>query len=204
MYHVYHIQHPSDKLDLSLGYIGVTKKNPKRRFWEHSNGKKTIISKAIKSHALTDESLSILFTFESKEEAYAKELELRPLEKMGWNQAPGGLGGDRGPDSDETRLKKSLAHRGENNHFYGKTHTLETRKKIRENLLSKDSVWRTKNASNAGKANIGKPKKNKEAYKLVANSRPKFTCEYCNKTGQYNSMIAHHGTNCKMYIKTKT
>ena len=119
---------------------------------------------------------------------------------MGWNQAPGGLGGSRGPISPETRLKRRLSSLGEKNHFYGKTHSNETRNIISQALLAKEKEWRIVNAAKAGKANIGKVRSDvsKLNYQKSAKNRPKFNCPYCNKSGQYNSMIAWHGENCKM------
>jgi len=45
-----------------------------------------ILYRAIKKGAVQD----ILYSFESKEEAYAKEIELRPHERIGYNIIPGG------------------------------------------------------------------------------------------------------------------
>lgn len=88
---------------------------------------------------------------------------------------------------------------GDKNHFYGKHHSQHTRTKISKTLMSIDKSWRIENSKNAGKGNLGK-KKNPETiknFKKAALSRPKFTCPHCNKIGQFNSMIAYHGDNCK-------
>lgn len=199
-YYVYHIPHPEHQFNLSLGYIGVTNKTPKRRFAEHVKGSRSIVSKAIKSYGITD--VVTIASFDSAMEAYRMEMILRPFEKIGWNQAPGGIGGSRGPISDETRVKRRLNSLGEKNNFYGKTHSDDSRVLISNALLRKDQEWRSNNASNAGKANKGKfrTEDSKKNYKQAASLRPKYTCPNCNKVGQYNSMIAWHGINCK--IKT--
>ena len=49
--------------------------------------------------------------------------------KKGYNHTKGG---NSSKDSDETKRRKSEAMRGENNPFYGKQHSKETRKKISE------------------------------------------------------------------------
>lgn len=199
-HYLYHIPHPDDPKNLSLGYVGVTNKTPQRRFREHQSGVRTIISKAICSYKIVESSVVMLACFDSAEAAYLAESKLRPKEMMGWNQAPGGFGGSRGPASFETRLKRKLSSLGEKNHFYGKTHSDETRNVISQSLLTKDKEWRVTNASKAGKANLGKVRTEeaKLNYKRSAKNRPKFTCSYCNKIGQYNSMIAWHGEKCKM------
>jgi predicted GIY-YIG superfamily endonuclease len=200
IHYLYHIPHPDNPKDLSLGYIGVTKKTPQRRFREHQSGVRTIVSKAINSYKIDESCVILLERFDSAEAAYLEESKLRPKEMMGWNQAPGGFGGSRGPVSPETRLKRRLSSLGEKNHFYGKSHSEETRNTISKSLLTKDKNWRVANAAKAGKANVGKVRteESKLNYKSTAQNRPKFTCSYCNKTGQYNSMIAWHGEKCKM------
>jgi len=197
MIYLYHIPHPEHTSDLLLGYIGVSK-NPRKRFRDHLNPKaKTIVHKAIKSYGITEDQLKILFEFEEDKEAFEKEAELRPEAFMGWNQAPGGQGGNLGPCSEETRQKRR-SHTGEKNGFFGKKHSEKTRDHISKVLMSKDAEWRRDVASKAGKGNVGKKRTSEsiENYKNVANNRPRYTCEHCSKTGQYNAMIAHHGDNC--------
>jgi len=132
-------------------------------------------------------------------DAYDKEKELRPVAQIGWNIAPGGIGGYRGPMTEETREKRRQSALGEKNGFFGKTHDKETRDHISNVLMNKSKEWRSENSSNAGKANLGKVRTDeaRENYKTAASNRPVFTCEHCGKTGQYNSMIAYHGDKCK-------
>lgn len=199
MYYVYHI---SLSNIINEGYIGVTK-NLESRFYNHLDSK-YVVGLAIRKYDLTITSMKVLFEFETPEEAYAKENELRPNANIGWNIAPGGLGGAR-PYKESTRLLMSEKMSGENNPYYGKTHSSNIRNKISEKLLEKSSEWRTECASNAGKANKGKIRndESKQKYTNVASNRPKYECPHCGKIGQYNSMISYHGNNCKL-LKNKT
>lgn len=201
MYSVYHIPNPNHPDNLSLGYIGVTSRNPEERFLEHLSGN-LIVGKAIRKYHIQANDIRVLFEFEDKDEAFGKEKELRPTPKIGWNIGVGGLGGSRGPCSEEAKALMSEKMSGKNNPYYGKSHTDEIRSQISSRLLEKDEEWRKSNASNAGKGNIGKIRspKSKRNYANAANERPKFTCQYCGKIGQYNSMIAYHGDNCKKRI----
>lgn len=198
MYSVYHIPHPKNPNDLSLGYIGVTSRDPKERFQEHQEGS-FIVGKAIRKYQIHPDKIKVLFEFENKDDAFDKEEELRPTIKIGWNIGKGGLGGSRGPCSEKVKALMSEKMSGENNPYYGKTHGEEVRERISLRLLAKDENWRKSNASNAGKGNIGKirSEESKKNYTDAANTRPRLTCVYCGKTGQYNSMIAHHNENCK-------
>ena len=200
MYFVYHIPHPNNPEDLSQGYVGVTV-NPKSRFVDHSKGD-LIVGRAIRKYQISFESLKILHEFDTAEEAFAKEKELRPEIKIGWNIGVGGNGGSRGPQTVEAKLLMSAKMSGENNPYFGKKHDDKIKEKISKALLDKPEEWRKECASKAGKANVGKVRtaESKDKYKNVAASRPKFTCAHCGKTGQYNSMIAHHGENCKKKV----
>jgi len=80
---------------LSDGYIGVTgtkgkNKTPKKRLEEH-NKKGRFCAFGTKDELI----IETLF-HGTDEECFAKEVELRPFERMGWNISPGGLGGDKG------------------------------------------------------------------------------------------------------------
>jgi predicted GIY-YIG superfamily endonuclease len=76
--------------DINDGYIGVTSKTPQKRLEEHNKkGRFCFYGKK--------EDLIIETLFEgSEEECFAKEKELRPSERIGWNIAPGGEGGYKG------------------------------------------------------------------------------------------------------------
>lgn len=198
MFTVYHIPHPENPDDLSLGYIGVTSRCPSERFQEHSEGD-LIVGKAIRKHSIKPSDVKVLFEYENSDSAFNKEKELRPRPKIGWNIGVGGYGGSRGPCSEEVKALMSEKMSGENNPYYGKMHNSEIRERISSKLLQKDKEWRISNASNAGKGNVGKirTEESKKNYSKVASSRPKYECVHCGKIGQHNSMIAYHGDNCK-------
>ena len=197
MHFVYHIPHPNSPDDLSLGYIGVTM-NLMSRFKNHM-GSNLIVGNAIRKYQITFDAVKILHVFDTAEEAYAKEKELRPDIKIGWNIGVGGCGGSRGPWTDEIKMLMSNKMSGENNPYFGKKHNEQIRDKISESLMNKPEEWRKECASKAGRANTGKIRttESKEKYKAVASLRPKYECPHCGKVGQYNSMIAYHGDNCK-------
>lgn len=200
MFFVYHIPHPEEPKDINRGYVGVTG-DVVKRFKQHS-GSKLIVGKAIRKYKLSISEVVILFEFSNSQEAYAKEFELRPKIKMGWNIGVGGFGGSRGPTSPHVKKIMSEKMSGESNPYFGQKHSNEIRSKISLGLMERDEEWRKDNASNAGKANLGKTRtdESKERYKSSASLRPKFECPHCGKVGQYNSMIAYHGDKCKKKI----
>lgn len=72
-------------------YIGVTNK-PERRWKVHCKSEYTV-GKFIRKNSLTYENNMIIIFYGTSDECFAKELELRPLEFMGLNEASGGHGG---------------------------------------------------------------------------------------------------------------
>lgn len=81
--------------DLSDGYIGVTgtngkNKTPTERLNEH-NKKGRFCAYGAKDDLIVETIFS-----GTDEECFAKELALRPKERIGWNISPGGLGGNKG------------------------------------------------------------------------------------------------------------
>jgi hypothetical protein len=111
------------------GYVGVAT-NFQYRMLRHSN--KTIkldshFSKAIKKYGWDCLVKEIVFEGTS-EECFAKEKELRPKFQIGWNEAIGGLGGDRSAFIDYKKRKNkgwNYDKTGSKNPFYGKTHSKE-------------------------------------------------------------------------------
>jgi group I intron endonuclease len=135
------------------GYVGITTRSLSRRWYEHrfvANSCGQLLAKAI--HKYGEQA------FEIKPIASAKTLEnLKEIEKeliaqfntkvpLGYNLTNGGDGvfgfkqseeqkkrnGDlkRGTKaSEETKAKMRIAHSGKNNHFYGKNHTEEAKRK---------------------------------------------------------------------------
>ena len=93
MYYLYQIKYKGTDTLLTEGYIGVTK-NIKKRWRQHRRDADGIRSTA-KVHQLMytegRDKFEIVELFSgTKEEMYAKELELRPVDNVGWNVLPGG------------------------------------------------------------------------------------------------------------------
>jgi hypothetical protein len=81
-------------------------------------------------------------------------------------------------------LKNSLAHKGKNNHFYGKKHTKEALEKI--------------SGSNHYLYIDGRAKKLRKWREEVL-KRDNYTCQVCNKTKKQIKMDCHHIKNKKDY-----
>ena len=126
--------------------------------------------------------------------------------------------------SEQTKEKLRAAHLGERNHFYGKSHSEETKdlqrgannhmfiplevkekrkQRKQENLekswFSKGSEPWNKNRQmdDKYKKNI-KEHSNRELMKEISLARPKVTCPHCNKEGQKNVMLRWHFDNCRL------
>jgi hypothetical protein len=75
----------------------------------------------------------------SKDECYLKEKELRSSFQVGWNEAVGGLGGDRSKFIDyknRVAIGWNYDNSGLNNSFYGKKHTQDSLNKMSKTKCS--------------------------------------------------------------------
>lgn len=114
---------------------------------------------------------------------------------------------------------------GEKNHFYGMTHTEETRKKISESNIGKSKVRTPEHNQKIGFAQKGKkhevvqcPHCKKQGGKItmkqwhfdncklhpngplsVRKSQPMITCPHCGKTGNGPRMKSDHFDRCKKF-----
>jgi hypothetical protein len=77
------------------------------------------------------------------------------------NKTDGGDGPSGAIRSEETKQKMSEARTGENNHFYGKSHTLETRNKLSERFSGENHPMYGKNHSQESRQKISKVHKGK-------------------------------------------
>ncbi len=100
-------------------------------------------------------------------------------------------------DKTKNRISKGRKGKciGEENHFYGKTHSEESKQKIKENHIGMTG----KTHSDKTKKKMSKPKseetklKMKEAFK----KRKKGTCTYCKKQVPLHLLNRWHNDNCK-------
>jgi hypothetical protein len=95
------------------------------------------------------------------------------------------LGKSRGEFSDEWRANMSAAHAGENNHMYGKTHSDDTKEKIRQKALGR--VCSAESVARRSATLVAKGLK-----------RERKICEHCGKDVAVNMYARYHGDNCKM------
>ena len=82
-YYLYHICRSFDKGDLTQGYIGISERHPEQRWKEHRKDKPWY-------NDFDDIIEYIVLETNSKREVYDKEMELRPVQGIGWNKASGG------------------------------------------------------------------------------------------------------------------
>jgi group I intron endonuclease len=132
-------------------YIGQTWQLPKYRFGTNGRGyvECTHLHNAIQKYGWDNFEHTILGTALSQEEADKKEDDFINFynsrdTKLGYNIKSGG---SRGKLSDETKRKLSILNSGENNHFFGKTHTEEVKTKISVNttINHKNGAYVNKN-----------------------------------------------------------
>lgn len=139
MYYIYWIKKKEDSDILSEGYIGYSN-NPKRRFEEHKKSK-TKVGNAIRKH---DENIDlvILYSFDNELKALAKENELRPKKRIGWNIACGGQKPPAIKDNTDVKHKisKSIKQLG-TIPYCEKTHLPESIKKSNDTKKRKKYKW---------------------------------------------------------------
>lgn len=136
-------------------YIGLTCQVPEHR-WNHGNGYKgnPYFYSAIQKYGWDNFDHEVLFNNLTKEEAEQKEIDLISQynsrdKKFGYNVLIGGGLGTLGLKmSKETRKKMSENRRGENNHFYGKSHSEESKLKMSKAKVGK---YRGENNPNFGR-----------------------------------------------------
>ena len=193
-------------------YIGVHKTNDLN---DGYMGSGKIIVSAIEKHGEQNFKKEIIQFFDTYEQALEKEKEVVNdeflLREDVYNIRRGGLGG-----FDYINKNGLWALRdGESNSFYGKKHTVETKKLLAENASKQ---WKGVEKSNEHKRNISNALKGKkftdERRKNISNAckgripsnkgivNEKIICEHCGKSvGGQGNYKRWHGDNCKMKEK---
>lgn len=131
-YSVYKHTAPNGKI-----YIGITCQKPEYR-WQNGLGYRTQsrFYRAIQKYGWDVFQHEIIADGLTREQAEQMEIELIAQYKSnerehGYNMSEGGTGGKTGCTvSDDVRIRLSEKNRGENNPWYGKHHSEETRMKI--------------------------------------------------------------------------
>lgn len=130
---VYWIHKKEHKIETD-GYIGVTSQSAKERWRCHKRDNSCCVhlKNAINKYG---DSLIYEVVYEGTEkECLALEKKYRPIPSIGWNIKQGG--GNSVMHSEESKRKISkkmkVSQIGKGNNFYGKTHSAETKEKIRK------------------------------------------------------------------------
>lgn len=185
----------------NMSYVGQTV-NLKQRLKGHRLGKKQLIDKAIQKHGWENFSVEVL-----EENIPIDMLDEREIFWIAENNCivPNGYNLDSGGGvnriiSDETRAKLSASRTGEKNHFFGKHHTPETKKKISEANTGKkrppisEETRAKKSAAQKGKPAPNKGKHHTEETKKklsIANQGKKRTEETRKKISEVKTGMKH-------------
>ena len=121
-------------------YVGQTCRTFKERMGEHLRHKNTTLGKALAKYGIDNFEYKIIDEAETIEELNEKEIfwieKLNSITPYGYNLCKGGnntLGYNHKEESKEKmRLSKKGTFKGEDNPFFGKKHTHETRQKMRD------------------------------------------------------------------------
>lgn len=152
-------------------YIGITSKNPIKRWGCNGNRYKTqFFYKAIQKYGWDNIEHKILFANLSKKEAEQKEIEL--IKKYKSNQKEYGYnvengGNSNGKHSEETKLKIAKANKGRKPWDYGIGHNETTKHKI--SIANKGKKRSAEAIEKMSKAKLGK-KQSKETIIKIANA----------------------------------
>ena len=149
LYYVYKHTSPNNKV-----YIGITSQMPQRRWKDDGSGYRNNMYfwRAIQKYGWNNFKHEVLYKNLTKEEACKKEKELilyynSTDSKNGYNHSTGGDGGTEG------------IHRyGEDNPFYGKHHTEESKNKIRAKTLGRKDSEETKKKKSAATSGANNPR----------------------------------------------
>lgn len=99
--------------------------------------------------------------------------------------------------SEEAKIKMRISHSGSNNHFYGKTHTEETRLKIRSKRMSAEGKETLKKLHIGMKAS----EKTKKKMSKAAEHRQTLQCPHCGIIQTIQNINRWHFDNCHQPTK---
>jgi hypothetical protein len=176
IYHtIYHTIYQTTNMVTGKTYIGV---HSTKNIHDMYIGSGKLIRKAKKKYGIKNFKKEILYVFDTKEEAYAKEAELVNEDVVNdhntYNLTLGGVGSWR--PSVQAKEKHFL---------WGKKHSTESKKRMSESHSKKT-------LSENHKKNIGKASK-----KLASKIHYKVECPHCGKVGEKIAMHRWHFDNCR-------
>jgi group I intron endonuclease len=170
-------------------YVGVTNDSTKDYL-----GSGKALRLAVRKYGKDKFIRETLFSCDNEPEAYAKEAEIVNADfiqrEETYNIKEGGYGWPGMKHTEETKKKmseKAKKRTGENNTFYGKKHSAESKEKMR---LAKIGVT---------PINKGVPwsKDIKKKMSESAKNRPVVECPHCHKTCQINMAKRWHFDKCR-------
>ena len=191
-------------------YIGVHKTN---KINDSYYGSGIIIKEAIKKYGKENFKKEILFTFDNKDEAYAKEKELvneiTLKDPLIYNVQIGGI-----PTIDWTVGRKHLFSKnmsGINHPHFGKSHSEETKNKIKKSCTGRkhsqetiEKIVSTRKTNKKPNPRKGIPLTEEDKLKksIAAKNRVKIECPHCHKSTDPGNAKQHHFDNCKLKLST--
>lgn len=145
-------------------YIGQTIRTIEERISEHRRHKETIMGRAFRKYGFDNFSIEVIDIAESMEELNEKETfyikKFNSLHPNGYNLCYGGNNTKGYRHKEESKLKMSLnrgRYFGEDNPFFNRKHTIETRNKMKEKF--KDNEFYQKRCEHLDKVRSIKTRK---------------------------------------------
>ena len=209
-------------------YIGKTIQPLEQRISRHINGKGAYFHSAIKKYGINSFVFSVIDSAETDIELCKKEIywikNMKSRQPYGYNLTDGGDGTVGRIQSDETKNKISMAHKGKTNkrlaewnkkNWKGKHHSEEIKKKIGEGNLGKrmslearmklSEKAKTRILSEITKAKIsrslmGRPYTEKMMHVLIARNKSRAGIKH---TSEHNRKISESGKGRKHSEETK-
>lgn len=167
-------------------------------------GSGKLLKRAYKKYGKENFKKEIIHTCTSLSEMYTKEAELVNsdyiLRKDTYNLKEGGIGG-AGKRTEETKKKISQTTKGENAYWFGKSHSEETKEKIRE-ARKLQTPWNKGIKTGKTGTMLGKQHDDETRARMSAKAleRPKVECPHCHRLVDKCTSKRWHFDNCKLRI----